>query len=51
MEREEAKNLIETYIVDIIELCPHCGAKAHIEKLWSDHHIFLDKILIVKKLL
>ena len=40
MKLEEAKKLIEEYVKDMIDLCPHCGAKVHIEKLWSDYHIF-----------
>ena len=40
MKLDEAKKLIEEYVKDMIDLCPHCGAKVHIEKLWSDYHIF-----------
>lgn len=39
MDISEAFNLVET---DIIGLCPHCGAKVHMEKLWNDFHSFRD---------
>ena len=40
MELDKAKaiELIEKHVQDTIDLCPHCGAKVHIEKLWSDYH-------------
>jgi len=40
MNIDEARNLIDTSVVDLIDLCPHCGAKVHIEKLWNDYHSF-----------
>ncbi len=40
MDINAAQNLIEQYVVDMIDNCPHCGAKVHIEKLWSAHHSF-----------
>lgn len=39
MNLQKAQQLIDQYVVDLIDLCPHCGAKVHIVKLWSDHHI------------
>lgn len=35
---KEAQNSIDTYVTDIIEDCPHCGARSHIESLWNCHH-------------
>lgn len=40
MDLNAAQNLIEQYVIDMIDICPHCGAKVHIEKLWSAHHSF-----------
>ncbi len=40
MNLQEAQQLIDQHVVDMIDLCPHCGAKVHIVKLWNDHHIF-----------
>lgn len=40
MNLQEAKTLIAEHAVDLIDLCPHCGANVHIEKLWSEHHMF-----------
>lgn len=40
MDLNAAQNLIEQYVTDMIDTCPHCGAKVHIEKLWSAHHSF-----------
>lgn len=38
MKLKEARDGINTYIKDVIELCPHCGARSHIEALWNDYH-------------
>ncbi len=40
MDLNSAQNLIEQYVKDLIDTCPHCGAKVHIEKLWNAHHSF-----------
>ena len=40
MDIGSAKNLIEEYVKDLIDICPHCGAKVHIEKLWSAYHSY-----------
>jgi len=40
MDISAAQSLIEQYVKDMIDICPHCGAKVHIEKLWSAHHSF-----------
>lgn len=38
MKLNEAREAINTHVKDLIERCPHCGAKAHIEALWNDCH-------------
>lgn len=38
-----AKKGLETHIIDMIDICPHCGAKAHIEKQWSDSHYLANR--------
>jgi hypothetical protein len=40
MNLQGSQQLIDQHVVDMIDLCPHCGAKVHIVKLWSDHHTF-----------
>lgn len=40
MDLSAAQNLMEQYVKDLIDTCPHCGAKVHIEKLWNAHHSF-----------
>ena len=40
MNSKEFKELIENHTKDLIDICPHCWAKVHIEKLWSDYHSF-----------
>lgn len=40
MKLTQAKQLIDERVKDRISLCPHCGAKAHIVKLWADCHVF-----------
>lgn len=40
MDLNSAQQLIEKYVKDMIDICPHCGSKVHIEKLWSAHHSF-----------
>ncbi|UCG69534.1 MAG: DUF4145 domain-containing protein [Thermoplasmata archaeon] len=40
MKINEAKEAVNEKIVDLIDVCPHCGAKVHIEQLWNDHHQF-----------
>lgn len=39
MTLQEAKQFIDQNVIDKIDLCPHCGAKVHIVKLWSDYHV------------
>jgi len=38
MNLNEAKKLIGEHVKDMIDICPHCGAKVHIVRLWEDHH-------------
>ncbi|VAW74793.1 hypothetical protein MNBD_GAMMA12-67 [hydrothermal vent metagenome] len=38
MEIKEAKDAISEHVVDLIDQCPHCGARVHIEQLWNDYH-------------
>lgn len=40
MDIKQAHSLIDTHVKDLIDLCPHCGAKVHIEKQWNDYHSF-----------
>ena len=35
---KEAENAMKEYVVDLIDTCPHCRAKVHIEQLWNGHH-------------
>ena len=43
MKVSEAQKIINDLIVDLIDTCPHCGAKVHIERLWSDYHTLKDR--------
>ena len=45
MNIEEAKEVIHEHVNDLIDDCPHCGAKVHIEKLWNDFHQFRNRDL------
>lgn len=38
MDTSEAHKIMEKHATDLIDLCPHCGAKVHIEKLWNAYH-------------
>ncbi len=38
MKLKEARDVIDNHVKDLIELCPHCSAKTHIEALWNDCH-------------
>lgn len=42
MKLEEAKEGIDKHTRDLIDQCPHCGSKAHIEAVWNDCHRFRD---------
>src|SRR4051794_34068621 len=43
MRLKEARDGINTHVKDLVELCPHCGAKSHIEALWNDYHKFRNR--------
>jgi len=40
VKKDQASNVVERQVQDLIDICPHCGAKAHIIKLWNDYHSF-----------
>ncbi len=40
MKIEGAKKAVNDHVVDLIDVCPHCGAKVHIVQLWNDFHQF-----------
>lgn len=42
MKIEEAKNAMDQHVVDLIDTCPHCRAKVHIEQLWNGYHQYQD---------
>lgn len=43
MNLKEARNAINTHVRDLIEQCPHCGARSHIEALWNDCHTLKNR--------
>ena len=43
MNIKDAGTLIDGYVKDLIDICPHCGSKAHIEKQWSAYHSFRNR--------
>jgi len=43
MKLAEAKEALDKHVTDLIDICPHCGAKTHIEKQWSGSHILASK--------
>jgi hypothetical protein len=43
MNLKEARELVKTHATDLVQVCPHCGAKAHIQSLWNDSHKFKNK--------
>ena len=40
MNIKEAKAAITEHVTDLIDQCPHCGARVHIEQLWNDYHTY-----------
>lgn len=38
MDLENAQILVSTKVDDLIDVCPHCGARAHIARLWDGYH-------------
>jgi len=43
MKTQDAQNIIDKHVKDLIDQCPHCGARVHIEKLWDDYHTFRNR--------
>lgn len=43
MKIEKAREAINNYVKDLLEDCPHCAAKTHIEALWNDCHTFRNR--------
>lgn len=43
MNIKEAKEAIDQHVIDLIDTCPHCGARVHIEQLWNDYHQFRNR--------
>ncbi len=39
MKSNEIDLEIGTICQDFIDVCPHCGAKSHLELVHNDHHI------------
>jgi hypothetical protein len=38
MNREETKLLVDNAVKDFIDVCPHCGTKAHFQMLFNDSY-------------
>lgn len=38
MDKKQSKELIDTAVADFIDICPHCGTKAHLEMIFNDSH-------------
>lgn len=38
MDLNQAHQLVEKHVIYLIDICPHCDAKTHIEKQWSGYH-------------
>lgn len=43
MDIKEAKAAMDQHVIDLIDTCPHCGARVHIEQLWNAYHLFRNK--------
>lgn len=43
MDIKEAKEAMDQHVVDLIDTCPHCKARVHIEQLWNGYHQFRNK--------
>lgn len=43
MNLKEARDAINANVRDLIEQCPHCGARSHIEALWNDCHTLRNR--------
>jgi hypothetical protein len=46
MNIDQAKTLIESeYVKNFIDICPHCGTKAHLEMIHNDNYIDEDNLI------
>ena len=45
MNHKEARAAIDVNVQDLIEDCPHCGARTHIQALWNDSHVLKNRDL------
>ncbi|ABD82336.1 DUF4145 domain-containing protein [Saccharophagus degradans] len=43
MKLSEAEEGLNKHVHDLIDICPHCGAKSHIEKQWSGSHVLANR--------
>jgi hypothetical protein len=43
MNIKEVCSKIDEETNDLIAICPHCGTKVHIERLWQDYHSFSNR--------
>tara|TARA_R110000868_G_C10830353_1_gene759334 strand:- start:538 stop:1236 length:699 start_codon:yes stop_codon:yes gene_type:complete len=43
MKLSEAEEALNKHVHDLIDICPHCGAKSHIEKQWSGSHVLVNR--------
>lgn len=43
MNHKEAREAINVHVQDLIENCPHCGARTHIQALWNDSHVLKNR--------
>jgi hypothetical protein len=43
MKLLEAEEGLNKHIHDLIDICPHCGAKSHIEKQWAGSHFLANR--------
>jgi hypothetical protein len=43
MKLKDACGNINNFVKDLIEQCPHCNARVHIEALWNDHHVYRSR--------
>lgn len=46
MNKAKAQNLFQSAIKDLIDVCPHCGAKAHLNLLFAENHVANNRDLI-----
>ena len=46
MTKAEAENLFQDAIKDLIDICPHCNAKAHLKLEFAENHLANNRDLI-----